>query len=57
MRFVRQTTHFCTSADGVRLTFEMHGSLDAWVADLEAVVDAAGLEWFSLLGLSNGGAG
>jgi len=31
-------------------------SLDAWVADLEAVVDAAGLERFSLLGLSNGGA-
>jgi pimeloyl-ACP methyl ester carboxylesterase/DNA-binding CsgD family transcriptional regulator len=31
-------------------------SVDAWVADLEAVVDAAGLERFSLLGLSNGGA-
>ncbi|MGI8875036.1 MAG: alpha/beta fold hydrolase [Egibacteraceae bacterium] len=31
-------------------------SLDAWVEDLEAVVDAAGLEQFSLLGLSNGGA-
>lgn len=31
-------------------------SVDAWVEDLEAVVDAAGLERFSLLGLSNGGA-
>lgn len=30
-------------------------SIDAWVEDLEAVVDAAGLERFSLLGLSNGG--
>jgi pimeloyl-ACP methyl ester carboxylesterase len=31
-------------------------SIDAWVEDLEAVVDEAGLEQFSLLGLSNGGA-
>lgn len=31
-------------------------SVDAWVEDLEAVVDAAGLARFSLLGLSNGGA-
>ncbi len=31
-------------------------SLDAWVADLEAVVDAAGLERFPLLGCSQGGA-
>jgi pimeloyl-ACP methyl ester carboxylesterase/DNA-binding CsgD family transcriptional regulator len=29
-------------------------SLDAWVADLEAVVDAAGVERFTLLGLSQG---
>ena len=29
-------------------------SLDAWVADLEAVVDAAGVERFALLGLSQG---
>lgn len=29
-------------------------SLDAWVADLEAVVDAAGLERFALLGMSQG---
>lgn len=31
-------------------------SLDSWVADLEAVVDAAGLERFALLGCSQGGA-
>jgi pimeloyl-ACP methyl ester carboxylesterase/DNA-binding winged helix-turn-helix (wHTH) protein len=31
-------------------------SLDAWVADLEAVVDAAGLDRFPLLGVSQGGA-
>ncbi|MCL4799288.1 MAG: alpha/beta fold hydrolase [Burkholderiales bacterium] len=31
-------------------------SLEAWVADLEAVVDAAGLERFALLGVSQGGA-
>jgi pimeloyl-ACP methyl ester carboxylesterase len=30
-------------------------SLDAWVRDLEAVVDALGLERFPLLGLSQGG--
>lgn len=29
-------------------------SLDAWVSDLEAVVDAAGLERFPLLGISQG---
>ena len=108
---MNRTIHFCTSPDGVRLAFGMHGSgpplvrvatwmthlqydwdsplwrhwldglaqgrtllrydergsglsdrdverfsVDAWVEDLEAVVDAAGLERFSLLGLSNGGA-
>jgi len=31
-------------------------SLDAWVADLEAVVDAAGLERFALFGCSQGAA-
>ena len=31
-------------------------SLDAWVADLETVVDAAGIERFPLLGISQGGA-
>ncbi|MEU0312563.1 alpha/beta fold hydrolase [Nocardioides sp. NPDC006273] len=106
-----QKIRFCTSADGVRLAFGVHGSgpplvrvatwmthlqhdwesplwhhwlvalsqgrtllrydergsgvsdrdvsrfsVDAWVEDLEAVVDAAGFERFSLLGLSNGGA-
>jgi pimeloyl-ACP methyl ester carboxylesterase/DNA-binding winged helix-turn-helix (wHTH) protein len=30
-------------------------SLDAWVQDLEAVVDATGLERFALLGISQGG--
>jgi pimeloyl-ACP methyl ester carboxylesterase len=31
-------------------------TLDAFVGDLEAVVDAAGLERFALLGISQGGA-
>jgi pimeloyl-ACP methyl ester carboxylesterase/DNA-binding CsgD family transcriptional regulator len=31
-------------------------SLDLWVRDLEAVVDAAGLDRFTLLGISQGGA-
>lgn len=31
-------------------------SFDAWVSDLETVVDAAGLERFPLLGISQGGA-
>ena len=31
-------------------------SLDAWVTDLETVVDAAGVERFPLLGISQGGA-
>jgi pimeloyl-ACP methyl ester carboxylesterase/DNA-binding CsgD family transcriptional regulator len=31
-------------------------SIEAWSSDLEAVVDAAGLERFALLGLSQGGA-
>ena len=31
-------------------------SFEAWVADLEAVVDAAGLERFPLIGISQGGA-
>jgi pimeloyl-ACP methyl ester carboxylesterase len=31
-------------------------SFDTWVRDLEAVVDAAGLDRFSLLGISRGGA-
>jgi pimeloyl-ACP methyl ester carboxylesterase/DNA-binding CsgD family transcriptional regulator len=31
-------------------------SVDRWVSDLEAVVDAAGVERFTLLGLSQGGA-
>jgi pimeloyl-ACP methyl ester carboxylesterase len=31
-------------------------TLDAWVADLETVVDTLGLERFPLLGISQGGA-
>src|SRR5205814_2172535 len=31
-------------------------SVDTWVGDLEAVVDAVGLERFALLGVSQGGA-
>ncbi|MGH2734267.1 MAG: alpha/beta fold hydrolase, partial [Actinomycetota bacterium] len=30
-------------------------SVDTWVRDLEAVIDAAGFERFSLLGISGGG--
>ena len=55
------------SRDGALLRYDGRGSglsdrtsaplsLDAWVADLEAVVDAAGLERFSLFGCSQGGA-
>ena len=33
-----------------------HVSFDTWVRDLETVVDAAGLDRFSLLGISRGGA-
>jgi DNA-binding winged helix-turn-helix (wHTH) protein/alpha-beta hydrolase superfamily lysophospholipase len=33
-----------------------HLGLDAWVGDMETVVDAAGLERFALLGISQGGA-
>jgi pimeloyl-ACP methyl ester carboxylesterase/DNA-binding CsgD family transcriptional regulator len=37
--------------------WEVEGlSLDAWVSDLETVVDAAGLDRFALLGISQGGA-
>jgi pimeloyl-ACP methyl ester carboxylesterase/DNA-binding winged helix-turn-helix (wHTH) protein len=32
-----------------------YGSLEAWVRDLEAVVDAAGVDRFPLLGISRGG--
>jgi DNA-binding winged helix-turn-helix (wHTH) protein/alpha-beta hydrolase superfamily lysophospholipase len=32
-----------------------HGSFDAWVHDLETVVEAAGLDRFPLLGISRGG--
>jgi pimeloyl-ACP methyl ester carboxylesterase/DNA-binding CsgD family transcriptional regulator len=106
---VRQEVRFCTSSDGVRLAYAVHGtgppivrvatwlthldfdwespvwhhwlatlgqrhtvirydergcglsdpdpgdpSLETWVADLEAVVDAVGLDRFTLLGVSQG---
>jgi pimeloyl-ACP methyl ester carboxylesterase/DNA-binding CsgD family transcriptional regulator len=108
---MRQTIRFCTSADGTRIAYAVHGagppvvrvatwlthleydwespvwrhwldalgdhrtvirydergcglsasdvgdlSLESWVADLEAVVDAAGLERFALLGASQAAA-
>jgi pimeloyl-ACP methyl ester carboxylesterase len=108
---VNQHVRFCTSADGVRLAYAIHGSglplvrvatwlthlerdwaspvwrhwlerlgerhtvvrydergcglsdanvgepsIDTWVGDLEAVVDAVGLERFALLGISQGAA-
>jgi pimeloyl-ACP methyl ester carboxylesterase/DNA-binding CsgD family transcriptional regulator len=106
-----QEVRFCTSADGIRIAYAIHGkgpplvrvatwlthlhfdwespiwrhwlealgerhtvvrydergcglsgrdvgepSVDAWVGDLEAVVDAAGLDRFALLGISQGAA-
>jgi pimeloyl-ACP methyl ester carboxylesterase len=108
---VEQQIRFCTTSDGVRLAYAVHGSgstivraatwlthldydwespvwrhwleglgeahtvirydergcglsdrevdelsVDAWVADLETVVDAAGLDRFALLGVSQGAA-
>jgi pimeloyl-ACP methyl ester carboxylesterase/DNA-binding CsgD family transcriptional regulator len=108
---VKQEVRFCTSADGTRLAYAIHGdgpplvrvatwlthldydwespvwrhwlatlgerhtvvrydergcglsdpdagdpSLETWVADLEAVVDAVGLDRFALLGVSQGAA-
>ncbi|MBC5767714.1 alpha/beta fold hydrolase [Ramlibacter albus] len=51
-RLVRYDSRGCGLSDG-----EVEGvGLDALVADLEAAVDAAGLEQFALLGVSQGGA-
>ena len=50
-RFVRYDERGCGLSDQDVDEF----SLDAWVRDLEAVVDAAGLERFPLLGISQGG--
>ena len=50
---------FATSRDGVRLAYAVDGEgppFDAWVTDLETVVDALGLPRFALLGVSQGGA-
>jgi len=50
--FVRYDERGCGLSD--RAPQEL--SLDAWVGDLEAVADAAGLDRFALLGMSQGGA-
>ena len=51
-RFVRYDERGCGLSDWEVADF----SFDAWVDDLELVVDAAGVERFPLLGLSQGGA-
>lgn len=50
-RYIRYDERGCGLSDWEVEDF----SLDAWVRDLEAVVEAAGLERFALLGLSQGG--
>lgn len=50
-RVVRYDERGCGLSDRTVENF----SLQAWVADLEAVVDAAGLDRFALLGISHGG--
>ena len=50
-RFIRYDERGCGLSDWDVEDF----SLEAWVQDLETVVDAAGLERFSLLGISQGG--
>jgi DNA-binding SARP family transcriptional activator/alpha-beta hydrolase superfamily lysophospholipase len=49
---VRYDERGCGLSDGI----ETEPSLEAWVRDLEAVVDALGLERFPLLGISQGAA-
>jgi DNA-binding SARP family transcriptional activator/pimeloyl-ACP methyl ester carboxylesterase len=51
-RLVRYDERGCGLSDWDTKTF----SVDAWVEDLETVVDAVGLERFPLLGISQGGA-
>lgn len=51
-RYVRYDQRGCGLSDADVRDF----SLDAWVGDLEAVVDGLGLERFALLGMSQGGA-
>jgi pimeloyl-ACP methyl ester carboxylesterase/DNA-binding CsgD family transcriptional regulator len=50
-RFIRYDERGCGLSDWDVQDF----SLEAWVRDLESVVDAAGLERFPLLGISQGG--
>jgi len=50
-RFIRYDERGCGLSDWDVEDF----SLEAWVKDLESVVDAAGLERFPLLGISQGG--
>jgi len=49
-RFIRYDERGCGLSDRDVADF----SLDAWVSDLEAVVDAAGVQRFALLGMSQG---
>jgi pimeloyl-ACP methyl ester carboxylesterase/DNA-binding CsgD family transcriptional regulator len=51
-RFVRYDARGCGLSDWDVPEY----SVDVWVRDLEAVVDAAGLERFALFGISQGGA-
>jgi pimeloyl-ACP methyl ester carboxylesterase/DNA-binding winged helix-turn-helix (wHTH) protein len=51
-RLIRYDERGCGLSDWVVTDF----SLDAWVEDLELVVDSAGLDRFGLLGISQGGA-
>ena len=45
-----------SAAVGCRIARSPDLSLDAWVSDLEAVVDSLGLKRFPLFGMSQGGA-
>ena len=49
---MRYDTRGCGLSDWDAAVF----SVEAWLRDLEAVVDSAGLERFALVGLSQGGA-
>src|SRR5678815_5112911 len=49
-----QDVRGCRSADGPRSAYAVHGR-GPRLADLEAVADAAGLERFAMLGMSQGG--
>ncbi|MGQ3117423.1 MAG: alpha/beta fold hydrolase [Hydrogenophaga sp.] len=50
--YIRYDQRGCGLSDSVVADF----SLDAWVGDLEAVVDSLGLRRFPLIGMSQGGA-